>query len=201
MEYASERDGSEIRTEFGIPKGVYVTGSLGRLTYQKGFDLLLVAIAELEDLELVHIFAGHGEEAAALKRQASELGLAERVIFPGFVREVPRFLSSLDVYIQPSRFEGMPFAVLEAMASECPVVATAVDGITELIEDGVHGRLVEPEDPRGLAAVIRAVIADPARARTMGAAARKRVCEEFDDSVVTEQWERLIYRIRAGAGI
>jgi glycosyltransferase involved in cell wall biosynthesis len=94
----------------------------------------------------------------------------------------------------------MPLAVLEAMASGRPIVASAVDGVKELIVDGEHGLLVEPENAAALARSVRAVADDPTRARLMGAAARRRVYERFDHSVITKQWEQLFQELCAEGG-
>ena len=84
---------------------------------------------------------GAGEEEASLRTLALKLGLESRVRFAGYRRDLPSLLGALDLYVDPARFEGMPNALLEAMAAACPIVATAVDGNRELIEDGKHGWL------------------------------------------------------------
>src|ERR1019366_34285 len=135
--------------------GQRVIGSVGRLVSQKGYDILLAAFARLAashgDVSLLVVGSG---PAAALNAEAKVLGLNGRVVFAGERADVPALLPGLTLYVQPSRFEGMPNALMEAMAAGLPVVASAVDGITELINDGVDGWLVPPGDAATLAAVL-----------------------------------------------
>lgn len=194
-DFSDPTGGREIRDEFEVGEAVFLLGALGRLTYQKGFDLLLAALTYLEGLDFCCIIAGDGEDAAGLKARAAELDLDGRVHFAGYRRDVPAFLAALDCYVQPSRYEGMPFAVLEAMASGRPIVAMAVDGIKELIEDGVHGLLAAPGDPAGLAGCIRSIASDPVRAGALGAAARERAIAMFDEDVIAGKWETLLLRL------
>jgi glycosyltransferase involved in cell wall biosynthesis len=133
-------------------------GSLGRLVHQKGFDVLVDAVPLVRrerDVEVV--VAGEGELRGALEQQASGLP----VTFPGAISgstAVAEFLRGLDLFVLPSRYEGLPNVVLEAMACGVPVVATAVPGMVEATGDAA--RLVPPEDPAALAAAIVATLAD-----------------------------------------
>jgi glycosyltransferase involved in cell wall biosynthesis len=124
--------------------------------------------------------------------QAANLGLSDRVHFLGYRRDASRMLQNLDIYLQPSRFEGMPNAVLEAMAVGCPVIASAVDGHCELIEDGRSGWLVTLEDPVALTAALSASVADPAEARRRGNAARQRVIDYFSTEKMVAGWEAIL---------
>ena len=115
--------------------------------------------------------------------------------FAGYRRDVSSLLSALDLYVHPSRFEGMPFAVLEAMAASCPIVASAVDGTRELIDDGVHGWLVPPDDPVALAYAIDAALGDIAEARRRGELARQRVAAQFNVDAMVDAWEQILIDI------
>lgn len=191
-DYAGSGSRPFLDDEFDLPPGVYLLGSVGRLIYQKGFDVLLPALAAIERQDIHLLIAGTGEELVNLRAQAEALGLANRVHFAGYRRDVPRLLNGLDLYIQPSRFEGMPIAVLEAMAAGCPIVATGVDGTRELIDAGVHGWLIPPENSEVLAEAIQAAVDDPAEAKRRGMAARQRVVEHFSEDAMITAWEKVL---------
>jgi glycosyltransferase involved in cell wall biosynthesis len=191
-EYRTSSDPASLRAELGLPSDRRLLGGVGRLTHQKGFDLLLAALARLAEPDVDLLLAGTGEEESRLRSQACELGLADRVHFAGYRRDVPRLLGALDVYVHPARFEGMPNALLEAMAAACPIVASAVDGNRELIDDGVHGWLVPPDDADALAGAIDASLRDQMTAARRGRAARQRAEEQFSIGTMIDAWEAIL---------
>lgn len=181
-----------ILNEFGLPADGILIGYVGRLTYQKSHDILFQALVYLNRKDFHVIIAGTGEELDNLTELATKLNLNKNIHFAGHRRDVPRLLNGFDLYVHPSRYEGMPIAVLEAMASGCPIVATAVDGTKELIIDGVHGWLVPPEDPKALAQSIEAAINDPIEAKRRARLARKRVSTHFNQESMITAWEDLL---------
>jgi glycosyltransferase involved in cell wall biosynthesis len=155
----SIRDVSVARAELGLPLGRKLIGFIGRLSHEKGLDLLLDAMAQLvrdgmDDTDLLVV--GDGAESASLSRQARSLDLDARVRFVGsrLPAEVPHWLSACDVICLPSRREGCPNVVIEALASGRPVVGCRVGGVAELLDDR-NGVLVEPESAGSLAAGVR----------------------------------------------
>jgi glycosyltransferase involved in cell wall biosynthesis len=188
--YNEHKNHADLCAEFGLPQDQVLVGSVGRLTQQKGFDVLVHALSLTHRQDIHLLLVGAGEEEKKLQSQAAGLGLEKRVHFTGYRRDVPRLLGALDLYVQPSRFEGMPNALLEAMAAGCAVVSTTVDGNRELIEDGVHGWLVAPEDSAALARAMRAALDDRAEALRRGAAARQRVVEDFCTDRMVQAWAR-----------
>lgn len=181
-----------LRAELGLDPETTLVGAVGRLTHQKGLDLLIDALA-VSGLPGVHLLlAGAGEEEGRLRAQARRLGLGERVHFAGYRRDVPQLLGALDLYVHPARFEGMPNALLEAMAAGCPIVATDVDGNSELIRDGEHGWLVPADVPLALAGALKAALTDPAEARRRGDAARARSLSCFSLGAMLCAWERVL---------
>ncbi len=190
--YRRPMSGTDLRDEFGLSPERWVVGSVGRLTHQKGFDLLLQALALMprDDVDLVLV--GRGEEEARLRARAAVLGLQQRVHFAGYRHDVPHLLGALDLYVHPARFEGMPNALLEAMAAACPIVATAVDGNRELIEDGIDGWLVPAEDASVLATAIQTVLNNPAEARRRGIAAQQRAATQFSTVAMVKAWEDIL---------
>jgi glycosyltransferase involved in cell wall biosynthesis len=195
-DYQRPVDRAALRAELGVHANEVLLGSVGRLVPQKGFDVLLQALALLPCSDLRLLIAGVGPEETKLRTLADQLGLHDRVCFAGYRRDVPQLMQCFDLYTHASRFEGMPIVVLEAMASGCPIVATAVDGTRELIDDGEQGWLVPPDDPARLAQAIQSALADPAEALRRAAGARERVAAQFNEEAVMALWERAFKGVR-----
>jgi glycogen synthase len=145
---------------------------LGRLAPQKDVGTLLEAFARLPAGAQL-LVVGDGPDRPALARRAQRFG--SRVHFTGFVPhvQVPAVLRHVDMFVLPSLYEDLSSALIEAMAAGLPVVATRVGGTADLVHDGVNGLLVAPRDPAALAAAISRVLADPAAAAGLAAAARR----------------------------
>jgi glycosyltransferase involved in cell wall biosynthesis len=165
-------------------------GSVGRLERQKGFDVLLDALARVRGEEAggALAVAGEGSLRGALEERARGLGLAESARFAGAVPDIASFFAGLDLFVLPSRWEGLPLTLLEAMAAGVPVVATAVDGSAEAVRDGIDGLLVPPENPEALASAILSVRRDPGAARRRAETARSRVEAEFTEERMIERY-------------
>jgi glycosyltransferase involved in cell wall biosynthesis len=196
--------GRDVRAELGIAPGVRVVGTVGVLRAQKAHHLLLRAASELarSGRPVAVLIAGQGAEQGAIESLARELGIADRVHLLGFREDVSDVLAALDVAVSCSDFEGSPLAVMEYMEAARPIVATAVGGVPDLIENGVHGLLVPPRDSHALAAAIASLLADPRRAHALGANARARRRSEFDiDTFVgrlEDLYEELVEQSRGG---
>lgn len=154
-------DRAQARRALGLPDGAEIVGAVGRLHPQKGLPDLLRAFAALDRAEALLVLAGEGEEEAALRRLARDLGVLERVRFLGFVEDVPRVLAALDVMAMPSRWEGFGLGLAEALACGVPVVASAVDSLPEVA--GEAAVLVPPGAPERLAEALARLLGDPAR--------------------------------------
>ncbi len=153
---------------------------VGRVVYQKGLDLLFTALTSLKDAEWELNIAGDGPRVDDLKAQARELGIDKKVTFLGWQTssQLPGVLLSANLFVHPSRHEGMPNALLEAMASGLPAVATRIAGNEELVS-AETGVLVPTEDPQALRAALLPLLEDAALREKMGRAARKRVAAEY----------------------
>ncbi|NJP07249.1 MAG: glycosyltransferase [Chloroflexaceae bacterium] len=195
-DYAPTMDAAALRSLFDIPPDAQVIGAVGRLTYQKGFDIALQALAQLNRPHVHVLLLGSGEAEPALRQLAHQLGVAQQVCFGGYRRDIAQLLGALDLYVHPARFEGMPNALLEAMAAGCPIVASAVDGNRELIADGVHGWLVPAEDASALAQALAAALDEPAEARRRGLAAQCRASRDFDVECMIAAWESILLQTR-----
>jgi colanic acid/amylovoran biosynthesis glycosyltransferase len=158
--------------------------NISRLTPPKGNAVLLEAIAELRDrgVDAEAVIVGDGVRRQALERRARELNLADRVRFLGAVGQdrVLEELARTDVFCLPSFAEGVPVVLMEAMAMEIAVVATAVMGVPELVEDDTSGMLVPPGRADAVADALAALAADPERRAALGRAGRSKVLAEFD---------------------
>ena len=165
----------------------------GRLTRQKGYDMLLEAFAVVADRHPaweLRIFGG-GAKQSALKAQTTELGLDDRVRFGGVTPQLEKQLTEASLYVMSSRFEGFPMVLLEAMTVGLPVVSfDCPTGPAEILTHGHDGLLVPPNDVAGLAAAIEELINDPARRRALGTAAIE-TSQAYGADAVRTVWERL----------
>ncbi len=187
-----DRDAA-ARAALSLPPAARVIGAVGRLEHEKRFDVLIEAAAILRGaLRDVHlVIAGSGSLGPALAAQAQRLGITEHCSFIGHRNDITDIFHALDVFVQSSDTEGTPNAVLEAMALEVPVVATAVGGTLDLITDGVHGRLVPRRNPEALAGALSRTFEGPAESARNVAAARQRIEQEFSFARRMETLERI----------
>jgi glycosyltransferase involved in cell wall biosynthesis len=153
---------------------------VGRLAPEKGCLLLLEAVAQLSDVTLDVV--GDGPSRAALRERAAALGIADRVVFHGYMDEagVRQRLAETDVFVMTSFAEGVPVVLMEALAAGVPAVATRIAGIPELIEDGVTGFLVPPAEPTATAEMVRRLLDNPDLRNRIAAAGREKVVREFN---------------------
>jgi glycosyltransferase involved in cell wall biosynthesis len=170
----------QLRALVGEDAGPVVCGA-GRLSPEKGFDVLVEAakLVLATDPATRFVLFGDGPLRGVLTQQIAAAGLEGRIVLAGFRADLDRFLPLVDVVVLPSYTEGLPCVVLEAFAAARPVVATAVGGTPEVVEDGVSGYLVPAGDPALLAGRIQDLLCDPAGARAMGERGRQRVRESF----------------------
>jgi glycosyltransferase involved in cell wall biosynthesis len=175
-------DDGTLRAQWGVPPGVPLLGVIGRLSRQKGHQVLFDALPQIwQAFPQAHVvLAGAGELEDTLRSRAALIDQQDRLRFVGQQHDVPRVLAALDLFVLPSLYEGLSFAALEAMATARAIVATAVDGTSEAITDGHTGLLVPPGAPEPLAsAIVRLLGEAPLRAQ-LGKAARERAVRYFD---------------------
>src|SRR6266542_1794313 len=170
-----------------------IIGAAGRLSPEKGFGVFLQAARRLaaRDASLRFVHFGDGPLRKALESEAEAAGLKDVFVFAGLRPDLDRFLPFLDLMVLPSFTEVLPNVVLEAFAAGVAVVATAVGGTPEVVEDGVSGRLVAPGDPDALAEAIRDVLSCEEQCKTMGHRGRQRVHDEFTFVAQARAYERL----------
>lgn len=190
---------SEARRRLGLPADAPVIGTVGRLADQKGqIHLVRAMVRVTEELpEVQLILAGDGPSRGRLEDEVRRLGLARSVRFLGHRDDVTTVLSALDLFVFPSLWEGLPQALLEAMAHAVPVVASRCIGVEETLVDGETGLLVAREDSPALADAAIALLRDPLRARRLGEAGRRHVAAHHSQSSVSARVERLYRNILA----
>ena len=168
-------------TQFGVPVGSPVCITVGRLEQQKGIDVLLDAasLVKADHSDCHFLIVGDGRDRVALEARSVKLGLAATTHFTGLRADVPNLLAAATVFVLPSRWEGMANALLEAMASGLPVVATAVEGSSDLVKSGETGLLVPAGTSVELASAICRVLAAPGHFREMAVAAQSTVNSDY----------------------
>jgi glycosyltransferase involved in cell wall biosynthesis len=170
-----------------------VIGAVGRLSPEKGYDLAISALGNLPGATLVLV--GDGSERGRLEVLARELGVAERVQFTGWSDEPRRYLPGFDVFVLPSRQEGFPLAVVEAMLAGLPVVAADVGSVSEAVLEAETGFLVPAEDPAALTDRLRHLLSNRDLAQRLGSAGRERAREKFTAEAMARSFETLYREI------
>ncbi len=191
------RDGASFRESAGIARGAPLVGALGRLDIQKGHDDLVRAWPAVLSSHpgAVLAIAGEGVERRSLERLARALGVESQVRLLGYRSDVPAFLSALDVFCMPSRWEGFGLALVEALAAGKACIASSADSLPEVLGDA--GLLVAPRDPRGLAAAVSRLLASPEERKRFGEAARSRA-ELFSVERMVAAYEKLYEDVARG---
>lgn len=180
-------------TQFGVPADRQAIASIGRLHAQKGIDWMLrVApqiLAQLPSHDL--LLVGDGPERTTLQDLAASLGIADRVHFAGWRPDVPEILATSSLLVLPSRWEGMPNVVLEAMATGLPVVSTRAAGVEELLGPLSDSQTVNVDDAEGFVEAVLRLAGDPSHAKEIGQQNRRRAGEHFSLGAMIAAYERL----------
>jgi glycosyltransferase involved in cell wall biosynthesis len=183
-------DATDLRQEFGLPVGVPVIGTVGRLTGLKRQDVLLRGFARLQHPTARLLIVGDGPAREELVSLAANLGVTDRVVFAGYRDRPERTLATMDVFALTSDSEGMPLSILEAGAAGRPVVASRVGGVPELVAHGRTGLLFPAGDDAALAGCLDRLLRDRPLAETLGEAGRALVRERYDTRVMADVYLR-----------
>jgi glycosyltransferase involved in cell wall biosynthesis len=181
------------RSELGIPADAFVIGGVGRLVSQKNFLLFLKVASNIlkKYPEVRFAIAGTGPLETILRAEAENLGISSQILFLGHVSDRQSLYHALDVLLITSDFEGTPMTLLEAMASGVPVVASAVDGISEVCSDGVDSLLAPPRDSDFFEQSLFRIIRDKTLRGNLAFAGRRTILERYDIQVIAERVEQV----------
>lgn len=185
----------QVRAALGLPAGAWVVGTVGRLVDDKNPGLLLRAALPLLGPDARLVFVGDGPLGPDLQAVASRHTAGHCVSFLGARHDVPRLLAAFDVFALSSRTEGLPLALLEAMAAALPIVATAVGGVPDVVRDGRSARLVPSADEAALREALAQLRRDPTAAAELGRCAR-RESQRFSAATMTSRYLDLYHRCR-----
>jgi glycosyltransferase involved in cell wall biosynthesis len=192
--------GRALRARLGLDPQALVVGAVGRLAPEKGLSFLIEALAALRrarNLPLALVLVGDGPERPILERQVERLRLSDQIRFLGFQRQLETIYPAFDVLAMPSLEEASPMALLEAMACGCPVVASAVGGVPEILAQGRCGLLVEPAAPPALARSLAQLAANPALRHRLATEARARILAAYDLPAMIRRHEELYLSLLA----
>jgi glycosyltransferase involved in cell wall biosynthesis len=170
-----------LRAELGLDENIPLIGTVAVLRKKKGHHILLEAIPEVlrEIPEAIFVFVGDGPQRKNIEEKIKQYGLSKNVIMLGHRNDIPQILNSIDLFILPTLQEALGTSFLEAMAMGKPVIGSDVDGVREVIDDGINGYLVSPNEPRLLASKILEILKEPNLAYKMGQAGRKKVEKKY----------------------
>lgn len=185
----------ELRRSLGIQPHETVVVIVGRLAKEKGHGVFLDAAASIirERKDSKFLIVGDGPLRQELTKRVSEMELTDSVIFAGIRQDMPAVYAMSDIMVNSSFIEGMPMTILEAMASQIPVVATAVGGVPQIVIDGQTGLLVPPGDAGALAERILFLINNPNHARSLAIKAREFVQSNYSLEKMTSKY-RMVYK-------
>ncbi len=189
----------DARRQLGLPANAVVVAGVGRLNPQKNFTLFLQIAARIapDNPGVVFFLAGHGPEEEMLKALAVDLGIADKVVFAGYVADTRQVYLSADVLLMPSLFEGLPMTLLEAMAMEVPVVASALDGMAEVVDHEKDGFLVPSDSLEGFVATVSQLLHNPALRAETGARAAQKISSRFSASRMCAEVEAIYRKVLA----
>jgi glycosyltransferase involved in cell wall biosynthesis len=173
----------ELRAEFGVSSDAPLILTVAVQRREKGIDCMIAALPHIRRRvpDAVYLLVGTGPSRGDLERQAQQLGLGPSVCFAGARSDIERFLAAADVFVLPSLKDPLPTAVAEAMASGLPIIASDVDGISEMIEHDKTGLLVRAGHVAALAEAVTSLLKDRNKALGLGRVAREVACARFDD--------------------
>ncbi len=186
-----------LREELGISPKHRLVGAVGALVPQKGQRYLIEAAAQVlaEMPHTTFVIAGEGELHEELQAQVDALGLGRRFRLLGQRGDVPRILSSLDLFVMPSLWEGLPYALLEAMATGVPVVATDIPGLVDLVQPGQTGWLAQPYSSDHLAEMVTAALRSTGPSSLMAQTARQRILSDYTREHMLQQLGAIYERV------
>lgn len=192
-----EKNTTDIRKEFSLEEDDIVIGFIGRIVPAKGLEYLLNALPYLKEefKSIKLLIVGEGSLMEELKERAKKNNIFDNILFIGRRRDIPEILASINIFVMPSIAEGLPNALLEAMAMGKPIVTTEVGGIPEIVKNGFNGLLVPPRDTLSLSKAIKELISNDRLAAKLGQAARDLVYDNLSIKAIAQKWQSLYLSI------
>lgn len=193
FESPNQNEMQNFIAKFGISNFYPIIGAIGRLTAEKGHKYLISAIADVkkEYPNVLFLIVGKGELEYKLKNLVKKLYLEENIKFLGAVTDVPTVLNIVNIFVQPSLYESQGLAIIEAMASKKPVIATDVGGVKDVVKNGETGVLIPPGDALALSKAIVSLVKDKTKANQYSEAGYKRAREIFSINNMVKNYEKL----------
>ena len=179
-----------LRESLGVEPEQCMILSVGELIPRKNYRTAIDTIAKLNTSNIRYVICGQGELLPEIQEYAKEQNIAEHVVFLGYRKDIAQICSCADVFLHTSYQEGLPVAVMEAMACGTPIVASRIRGNVDLIEDGVNGFLCDPRDVDGFADKIRKILDDPNLAEKLRSSGLQKI-RGFDVKIVTEKLKKI----------
>ncbi len=200
---SGEAERAATRRALGVAEGRFLVGWIGRMTGVKRTDDVLRAFKLLRDrgVDASLCMVGDGPDFSRVLQLAGELGIMRDCLFPGYQEQIGPFFAAFDVFVLPSANEGTPVTAIEALASGCPVVATRVGGVPDVVRDGEDGFLVETGAVDALADRLVQLAEDPALRRRLGEAGRARVVPRYAVSRLIDDVDRLYRELLEKKGL
>lgn len=190
VKFNPDQEYKDIRAEFGIGKDEVLVGYIARITAQKEPLTYLNAIAKIPaELKMKFLIVGDGDLKPQMLELAKKLNLESRIIFENFRDDIPAILNGIDIFCLPSLWEGLPIALLEAMAMRKAIIATAIDGTKDLVTDQVNGLLIPTSSPDELAQAVMLLAADEKLRKALGIAAGELIRSQFNIETMTRKVE------------
>lgn len=182
-----------MKNQLGFDEKIRIIGTIGSLKIEKGHIYLLEAARQILDIvrDLRFLIIGDGPLRKALEEKSEKLGIEKQVIFMGQRKDIPELLVAMDIFVLPSIKEGLPIALLEAMAARRPVIATRVGAIAKVIENKDIGILVEPKNTNELRDAIMNLLSDPGRMDRLAREGFRRVCTDFSSDEMGKNYLKL----------
>jgi len=183
----------EARIKLGWPALATIITTIARLDRQKGVDLLIksASLVLRERPDSIFLVVGDGPDKKALVELTRVIGVEKSFIFTGAITDIPTVLAASDIFALPSRWEGMPNVILEAMSGAKPIVAARIGGVPEMLEDRREALLVPPEDVNALARALLELMNNPELSQKIANQARKRVEKEFSLNEMIDNYKKL----------
>jgi glycosyltransferase involved in cell wall biosynthesis len=199
-EYARQRTIADAKAALGLPREGFVIGAVGRLSGEKGFDVLIRSIQALvtRGLDVRLVIVGDGGERANLEQLARELNVSDRVRLAGWQADVRPYFEAMDVFALSSLREGLPNVLLEAMALEVPIVSTRVNGVPRLVQDGRNGFLVNAGDLEGLTTALAGLMKNDSLRELFRHAGRRTVETRYNFATRMQRLKRLYDELLMG---